>query len=84
MKIGAMNNPMQNLLRQIQWIGENRFGFVDLTLEPPGALAVDVNVDAVRDLLDPRLRGGAGRFGIKIDEERLAKLEARAEKRQRK
>jgi len=52
MKIGAMNNPMQNLLRQIQWIGENRFDYVDLTLEPPGALAMEVNVDAVRDLLD--------------------------------
>ena len=52
MKIGAMNNPMQNLMRQIQWIGENKFDFVDLTLEPPGALAAKVNVDAVRDLLD--------------------------------
>jgi len=52
MKIGAMNNPMQNLLRQIQWIGENGFDFVDLTLEPPGALAAEVNVDAVRELLD--------------------------------
>ena len=37
--------------------------------------------DAVRDLLDPRLRGGAGRFGIKVDEESLAKIEARVEKR---
>jgi peptide/nickel transport system permease protein len=39
--------------------------------------------DAVRDLLDPRLRGGAGRFGIKINDDRLAKLEARAAKKQR-
>jgi peptide/nickel transport system permease protein len=37
--------------------------------------------DAVRDLLDPRLRGGAGRFGIKVDEESLAKIEERVEKR---
>jgi sugar phosphate isomerase/epimerase len=52
MKIGAMNNPMQSLPKQIQWIGENRFDFVDLTLEPPGAYAADVNVDVVRELLD--------------------------------
>lgn len=52
MKIGAMNNPMANLLKQIEWIGRNRFDFVDLTLEPPGALAADVDVDAVRELLD--------------------------------
>jgi sugar phosphate isomerase/epimerase len=52
MKIGAMNNPMKNLLREIQWIGENKFDFVDLTLEPPGALASEVNVDDVRELLD--------------------------------
>ncbi len=52
MKIGAMNNPMKNLLREIQWIGENKFDFVDLTLEPPGALAADVNIDDVRELFD--------------------------------
>jgi len=60
MKIGAMNNPMQDLLKQIQWIGENGFDFVDLTLEPPGALAVDVNVDAVRELLDKYKLGVVG------------------------
>jgi peptide/nickel transport system permease protein len=37
--------------------------------------------DAVRDLLDPRLRGGAGRFGVKVDEESLAKIEERVQKR---
>jgi len=52
MRIGAMNNPTGNLLREIQWIGESKFDFVDLTLEPPGALAVNVNVDGVKELLD--------------------------------
>ncbi len=52
MKIGVMNNPMRNLLREIQWIGENRFDFIDLTLEPPCALAADVDVETVRELLD--------------------------------
>lgn len=52
MKIGVMNNPMGNLLKEIQWIGENKFDFVDLTLEPPGAHATGVNIDAVSELLD--------------------------------
>jgi len=52
MKIGAMNNPIHDLLREIQWIGENKFNFVDLTLEPPGALAVNVDVDAVSEMLE--------------------------------
>ena len=52
MKIGAMNNPMRNLLREIEWIGKHKFDFVDLTLEPTGAYAPDVDVDAVRELLD--------------------------------
>lgn len=52
MKIGVMNNPMHDLLKEIRWIGENRFDFVDMTLEPPGALASEVDVDAVRESLD--------------------------------
>lgn len=32
--------------------------------------------DAMRDLLDPRLRGGTGRFGAKIKAKRAKKLEA--------
>lgn len=52
MKIGAMNNPMGDLLKEIQWIGENKFDFVDLTLEPPGAQANSVNIDAVNELID--------------------------------
>ena len=51
MKIGAMNNPMGDLLREVQWIGENKFDFVDLTLEPPGAYAANINVETVRELL---------------------------------
>jgi sugar phosphate isomerase/epimerase len=47
-----MNNPMGNLLKEIQWIGENGFDFVDLTLEPPGAYATSIEYDLVRDLLE--------------------------------
>lgn len=52
MKIGAMNNPMHDLLKEIKWIGENKFDFVDLTLEPPCALAKDVDIDGIRDLVE--------------------------------
>jgi sugar phosphate isomerase/epimerase len=52
MKIGVMNNPMKDLLKEIQWIGENRFDFIDMTLEPPGAQSTNVDIDAVRELLD--------------------------------
>ncbi len=47
-----MNNPMGNLLKEIQWIGENGFDYVDLTLEPPGAYPDGFSIDAVRELLD--------------------------------
>lgn len=52
LKIGAMNNPAKSLLKEIQWIGENKFDFVDLTLEPPGAYAVGIDIDAIRELFD--------------------------------
>ena len=52
MMIGAMNNPMRNLLGEIQWIGENKFDFIDLTLEPTGAYALEVDIDTVKELLD--------------------------------
>ena len=60
MKIGAMNNPMRDLLREITWIGENKFDFIDMTLEPPCSQAIDVDIDAVRELLD---RYGLGVVG---------------------
>lgn len=47
-----MNNPMGNLLKEIQWIGENNFDYVDLTLEPPGAYALGIDIDAIRNLFE--------------------------------
>lgn len=52
MKIGAMNNPMGNILKEIQWIGENKFDFIDLTLEPPCAYAKDIELDSVREMIE--------------------------------
>jgi sugar phosphate isomerase/epimerase len=57
MIIGAMNHPGQEVLRQIEWIAGMGFDFVDLTLEPPGALARNIDRAALREALDAhRLR----------------------------
>jgi sugar phosphate isomerase/epimerase len=52
MKIGAMNHPARDPLREIEWFGQNGFDFVDLTLEPPSADPADLNIQAVRAVLD--------------------------------
>lgn len=51
MLIGAMNNPQNDLISEIRWIGEMGLGFLDLTLEPPGAPSWRIDVKAVRQLL---------------------------------
>jgi len=56
MKIGVMNNPMGNLMKEIAWIGENRFDFIDLTLEPPNAYSLDIEIDKIDELL--------GKYGL--------------------
>lgn len=37
MKIGAMNHPGEPLERELAWMAELKFDFIDLTLEPPAA-----------------------------------------------
>jgi hypothetical protein len=32
-----MNHPSRNAVKEIDWIGQHGFDFVDLTLEPPAA-----------------------------------------------
>lgn len=49
MKIGAMNNPHKDLLKEIEWIGKNNFDFLDLTIEYPKAY--DFDVDKVKKTL---------------------------------
>lgn len=50
MKIGAMNHPMRDLFREIKWISENGFDFIDLTIEPKEAYTFDIK--KVKDALD--------------------------------
>lgn len=51
MQIGAMTNPYRELLPQIHWIGEQRFDYVDLAVEPPMADLQAVDAGAVREAL---------------------------------
>jgi len=48
MLIGTMNHPGRDVLKEIQWIAELGFNFVDLTLEPPLATPKHIDVAAVR------------------------------------
>src|SRR6185369_5748633 len=52
MMIGAMNHPAYDLLKEIDWIGEMGFDFIDLTLEPPMAEARRLDLRSVRSDLD--------------------------------
>ncbi len=42
MKIGVMNNPAKSVYNEVTAFGEARFDFVDLTIEGPGAMDVEV------------------------------------------
>jgi len=43
MIIGAMNNPNEDILKEIKWIAKSRFDFIDLTLEHPMAHPDTIN-----------------------------------------
>ncbi len=51
MLIGAMNHPGKELVSEIQWIGQMGFDFIDMTLEPPKAVAQRIDISRVRDAL---------------------------------
>ncbi|MEY2466872.1 MAG: hypothetical protein QOD03_1393 [Verrucomicrobiota bacterium] len=52
MLIGTMNHPGHDVLKEIQWIAEMGFEFLDLTLEPPAAMPNKLNLGAVRTALE--------------------------------
>jgi endonuclease IV len=52
MQIGAMNHPGRDLFREIEWIAEMGFDFIDLTLEPPMAEVRRLNLQEVRAALE--------------------------------
>jgi len=51
MKVGFPNNPRKNILEEIEWIGKNRFDFVDLFLEEDQAVPENIEVEKVKKLL---------------------------------
>src|SRR6476620_2585382 len=52
MLIGAMNHPGRDVLKEIEWIADMGFQFLDLTLEPPAAASWKVNPQALRSALE--------------------------------
>ncbi len=58
MKIGVMNNPRNDLLKEIEWILKNSFDFIDLTIEP--VKAYDINIQEVKEALK---KSGLGVIG---------------------
>jgi sugar phosphate isomerase/epimerase len=50
MKLGMMNNPANDIYKEITFIGENKFDFIDLTIEPPRAQPCDINPTKVLSL----------------------------------
>jgi len=52
LQIGAMTNPRRRVEEEIRWIGENRFDFVDLAIEAPQAEPEQLDVLAIRQLLE--------------------------------
>jgi len=60
MRIGMMNNPARDPLREIRWAAEHGFDFIDLTLEHPKTGADVVDSRAVRAALDETGLGVVG------------------------
>ncbi|MFA4820342.1 MAG: sugar phosphate isomerase/epimerase family protein [Candidatus Aenigmatarchaeota archaeon] len=50
MLIGSMNNPNNNLLKEVKWIIRN-FDFLDLTLELPRARPEKINIKALKAVI---------------------------------
>jgi sugar phosphate isomerase/epimerase len=60
MQIGAMNHPMRDPVAEIRRFRELGFDLVDLTLEPEGALAGQIDVTAVASALRSTGLGAVG------------------------
>ncbi len=52
MKIGMMNHPAWDPLKEVEWIAQHGFDFVDFTLEPPAADPDQFDHAAVRAALE--------------------------------
>lgn len=60
MKVGFPNNPRKELEKEIKWIGDNGFHFIDLFLEPDQGESKKIDAKEVKKQLD---HYGLGRIG---------------------
>ncbi len=60
MKIGFPNNPRKDILEEIEWIGKNKFDFVDLFLEEDEAVPERIDVEKAKELLKRYKLGTVG------------------------
>lgn len=63
MKIGFLTHPRKDILKEIEWIGENGFDFVDLFLEEDKGTPEAVDVAAVRRQLRKYRLSAVGHTG---------------------
>ena len=47
MKLGMMNNPANDIYEELRFAGENKFDFIDLTIEPPKAQIENINPNKI-------------------------------------
>lgn len=52
MQIGVMNDPRVDVLKEISWIAENGFDFIDLTIEPPVAYYTQLEAGKVKRAIE--------------------------------
>lgn len=60
MQLGAMNNPMVDIIEEIQLISSLGFDFIDLTIEPEETYSKTIDVDRVAQALEETGLGVVG------------------------
>jgi sugar phosphate isomerase/epimerase len=60
MKIGFPNNPKKDIVKEVEWIGQNGFDFVDLFLEPDMAVPEKIDTGKLKGVLEKHGLGTVG------------------------
>ncbi|HII72112.1 TPA: sugar phosphate isomerase/epimerase [Candidatus Woesearchaeota archaeon] len=63
MQIGSMNNPREDICKEIEWIAKNGFDFIDCTLEPTASQYNQINITNTKKLLLKHKLGIVGHIG---------------------
>jgi sugar phosphate isomerase/epimerase len=67
MQIGFPNNPRKDILSEVEWIGKNKFDFVDFFLEEDRAVPGKIPVAKVKALLKKYELGAVGHTAWYLD-----------------